>query len=272
MRNRILAGLGAAALATAGLAAPANAVSSTTADLWVVHAIPGQTVDVYIDGVLTLDDFAPEEVEALADVPAGTYTVDIRRGNNPSSAQPILSATVELEAGVSYTAVAHLDTDGDAVLTPFVNDISTIPAGEGKITVRHTANVGAVDVRSGDAVLIENLANPDEEILQVPAATYEDINVVATGDTDPVIELGDVALPAGTNIFVHAFGPADDAFGVIIFAIEDLGAHPAGVPAGEPGLAQAGSATGLAAGVALLVALLAAAGVLVRRQLVGARR
>ena len=34
MRNRILAGLGVAALATAGIAVPANALSSTTADLW----------------------------------------------------------------------------------------------------------------------------------------------------------------------------------------------------------------------------------------------
>lgn len=49
---------GAIAIAIA-MAAPASAVASGKADLSVLHGIPGLTVDVYVNGALTLDDFTP---------------------------------------------------------------------------------------------------------------------------------------------------------------------------------------------------------------------
>ena len=277
MRNRMLAGLGVAALATVGLAAPANAISSNSADLYVVHAVPGVTVDVYADITAdpVLEAFEPMDVAGPLDLPAGDYTFTVvPTGTDPSDpANVAIEADVTLAANTSYTAVAHPLESGDLALSAFVNDISEIPAGEGKITVRHTAQVGAVDVRSGETVLIEGLANPDEaDVLQLPADTYADINVVPTGTDTRAIELGDVALPAGTNIFVHAFGPMNETeFSAVIFTIDGLGATPAGVPAGEAGLGQQSNGGWIAAGAALLLAL-AAAAVVVRRQTVGAER
>ncbi|KQV26655.1 MULTISPECIES: DUF4397 domain-containing protein [unclassified Microcella] len=277
MRNRILAGLGVAALATVGIAAPANAISDTSADLYVVHAFPGLTVDVYVnDGAEpALADFEPMDVAGPLDLPAGDYNFKVvAAGGDPTVPEEVaIELDATLAANTSYTAVAHPAEDGTPVLSAFVNDISEIPAGEGKITVRHTAQVGAVDVRSGDAVLIEALANPDEaDVLQLPADTYADINVVPTGTDTRAIELGDVALPAGTNIFVHAFGPMeDDTFSAVIFTIDGLGATPAEIPAGEAGLGQQPNTGLIAAGAALLLAL-AAAAVIVRRQTVGAER
>ena len=277
MRNRILAGLGVAALATVGVAAPANAISDTSADLYVVHAFPGLTVDVYVnDGAEpALADFAPMDVAGPLDLPAGDYNFKVvAAGGDPSVADEVaIELDATLAANTSYTAVAHPLEDGTPVLSAFVNDISEIPAGEGKITVRHTAQVGAVDVRSGDAVLIEALANPDEaDVLQLPADTYADINVVPTGTDTRAIELGDVALPAGTNIFVHAFGPMEDeTFSAVVFTIDDLHSAPAGVPAGEAGLGQQSNGGLIALGAALMLAL-AGAAVVVRRQTVGAER
>ncbi|MEZ5247294.1 MAG: hypothetical protein R2707_19565 [Acidimicrobiales bacterium] len=72
--RRILAVLLSAFLATGLLAvSPAGAVG--TANLSVVHGIPGLTVDVhvdvYVDGVLTIDVFAPETVAGPLTVASG---------------------------------------------------------------------------------------------------------------------------------------------------------------------------------------------------------
>ena len=124
MRNRILAGLGVAALATVGIAAPANALSSTTADIWVVHAVPGVTVDVYINGDLAIDGFTPGTVTPLVDAATGNYVVDIVADVTPSA--PTITpgtglfgtgaAGVTLEACAAAMAAAvrwHLALGGD---------------------------------------------------------------------------------------------------------------------------------------------------------------
>src|SRR3712207_7358527 len=55
---------------------------------------------------------------------------------------------VEVPAGANATVVAHLDADGNPVLTPFVNDASPTEAGQARLVVRHTAAAPPVDVRS----------------------------------------------------------------------------------------------------------------------------
>lgn len=276
MRNRILAGLGVAALATVGVAAPANAISDTSADLYVVHAFPGAVVDVFVNDEPfgPLQDFAPGTVAGPVDLPAGEYNIKISADGGTID-DALIDETVTLAANMSYTAVAHPANDeaGTPTLTAFVNDISEIPAGQGKITVRHTANAPAVDVRSGDAELAGDLTNGQEIVLGPLAAdTYADVNVVLAGTDTRAIELGDVALPAGTNIFVHAYGPLEDeSFDAIVFPIADLHSAPAGVPAGEAGLGQQSNGGLIALGAALMLAL-AGAAVVVRRQTVGAQR
>lgn len=276
MRNRILAGLGVAALATVGVAAPANAISDTSADLYVVHAFPGAVVDVFVNDepFAPLQDFAPGTVAGPVDLPAGEYNIKISADGGTID-DALIDETVTLAANTSYTAVAHPANDeaGTPTLSAFVNDISEIPAGQGKITVRHTANAPAVDVRSGDAELAGDLTNGQEIVLGPLAAdTYADVNVVLAGTDTRAIELGDVALPAGTNIFVQAYGPLEDeSFDAIVFTIDDLHSAPAGVPAGEAGLGQQWNGGLIALGAALMLAL-AGAAVVVRRQTVGAQR
>ena len=117
------------------------------------------------------------------------------------------------------------------------------------------------------------LANPDEAVLDVAAATYPAVTAGPEGATD-AIDLGDVVLPAGTNILVHAFGPDSDAFSAVVFTIGGL-TTPDGVPAGSAGLVDEGAGAGFgwaAGGAALLLMVLVAAGILVRRQTVSAQR
>lgn len=276
MRNRILAGLGVAALATVGVAAPATALSSTTADIWVVHAFPGVEVDVYINGDLALDSFKPGGVEPLVDVPAGNYVVDIVPAADPAA--PTITegtglfgtgaAGADIEAGVSYSLVAHPEVGGDPVLAAFENDLTPAAAGQASVTVRHTADAPAVDVVAlPNTFLFTGVTNGQEGKTTVPAGTY-DLQVQVDG-ADPqavAIDLPDTALAAGTHYFIHAFGPnAQEAYSVVVFTIGDA---PSGVPAGSAGLvAENGSSpVALVAGGAALLALLAAAGIVVARR------
>jgi len=285
MRNRILAGLGVATLATVGLAAPANAVTDDTADVYIVHAFPGVTVDIDIaDGAIELPGVPPGVaagpgladpnvgVAALGDLAPGSYDVVI---TPEGGGDPVFDDALTLEAGVSYTVVAHPanDADGTFTVSVFENQLTVDEIGNGLITVRHTANVGAVNVFAGGDSIAGPLSNPDEGVLELPAATYPAVTAGPEGATE-AINLGDVTLPAGTNIFVHAFGPdADSEFSAVVFTISGL-TTPDGVPAGSAGLVDEG-ASGLGwavGGAALLLMVLAAAGFLARRQTVSAQR
>lgn len=51
-----------------------------------------------------------------------------------------------MPAGSAVTLVAHLTADGQPAITPFVDDLSAVPAGQARLVVRHTAVAPAADV------------------------------------------------------------------------------------------------------------------------------
>jgi hypothetical protein len=278
MRNRILAGVGIAALATVGLAAPANALSSTTADVWVVHAVPGLTVDVYLNGSLTLEDFEPGTFEPLVDVAPGDYTVDIVAADAtaPAAGASGITLDVAVAANTSYTLVAHPSASGDGnpiLISPFVNDLAAAGAGNASVTVRHTANAPAVDVVAlPSTVLFPGVTNTQAGTTSVPAGEYDiQVQVAGSSPVAVAIDLPNTALAAGTHYFIHAFGAANGPYSPIVFTISDT---PTSVPAGSAGLvAESGTNSALLAGGAALLALLLAAGfVVARRQTLKAGR
>ncbi|CAM5785852.1 DUF4397 domain-containing protein [Cellulomonas persica] len=247
MRTRLLATAGALGLATVALTAgPASAADE--AQLSVLHGVPGLTVDVWVNGERTLDDFEPGELAGPLDLPAGTYTVAITAADAADDSAPAIGPVdLTLEASTSYTAVAHLDASGDPTATLFTNDTSTTKPGEGRLTVRHVAAAPGVDVLAGTDAVITNLENPDEKVLNLPAGTVP-ASVVATGTTEPAL-LGpaDVAVTEGTNTILYAWGDATADPSTLALAtqvIEGLHSDPTAVQAGELGLvAESGSAT-----------------------------
>ena len=82
--------------------------------------------------------------------------------------------------------MAHLAEDGTPTATLFTNDLTMIPAGEGKLTVRHTAAAPAVDVLANGAAAFTNLTNPNEVKANLPVGTIS-AAVALTGTTAPVI-------------------------------------------------------------------------------------
>ncbi len=262
MRKSSIAAASAGALLVTGFAAPAFADGHDTAELSVLHGVPGLTVDVYVNGDLTLDDFEPGTLAGPLELPADTYTVVIAADDSTDDSTPILGPVdLPLEAGMSYTAVAHLDEGGDATVSFFTNDISETAAGEGRVTVRHTAAAPAVDIWAGGEPLFTNLSNPDEVMGDVPADTYE-VAVAAAGTDTVVLGPTDLPVEAGVNTIVYAWGSLDDDnLDLAIQTVSVLSGSPDGIPSGTQGLAASGSSNALI--VAMLLGL-AAVGVTAR--------
>lgn len=249
-------------------ALPASAQSGN-ASVTVVHGVPDTPVDVYVNDAETLADFQPGTVAGPLSLPAGTYQIDIRPAGAAADSEPVISGSADVPAGANATLVAHLDADGGPTLTPFVNDVSAVPAGQSRLTVRHTAAAPAVDILAGGTAVLSAVENGDEGSLVVPASTVS-AAVALAGTTEPVIGPADVALAEGTLNVVYAIGSAEA--GNLDLVVQTItGLHSgAGVPSGSGGDAATAGLPAWALAV-VGVAALAAAGsarraVLVRRK------
>ena len=271
MRTRITAAsAGIAALALAAAPGAVAATDGSTASLSVLHGVPDLPVDVYVNGELTLDDFQPGDLAGPLDLPAGTYSVAITAADAADASAPAIGPVdLPLMAGMNYTAVAHLQADGTPTATLFTNDISPTAAGEGRLTVRHTAAAPAVDILAGGSAVISGLENPDEASMDMAAGTIS-AAVAAAGTTEPVVGPADVTVTEGVSTIVYAWGSLEAGnLDLAVQTIDGLHSAPAGVPSGELGLADASSSTGLLAGMA---ALLLTGAALVGRRVAVARR
>ncbi|WP_181784536.1 DUF4397 domain-containing protein [Pseudonocardia pini] len=234
MRRLVLAACGVlAACATAVATAPA-ASAQETGSVHVVHGIPDTPVDVYVDGQRALDDFAPNTTAGPVDLPAGTRAVVIVAADAADASTPLLSAEADVPAGGDVTLVAHLDASGKPTVTPFVDDVSAVPAGQARLVVRHTAAAPAVDVLANGSPALTGLTNPNQAAAEVPAGTLT-AAVAAAGTTAPVIGPADLTLAEGTATFVHAVGSLQqNSLQLVSFTVDGLHSAPNGVPAGAP--------------------------------------
>ncbi len=269
MNARILRGGMAAAVLVAGVASASPAFAADDAKLSVVHGIPGATVDVWVNGALTLDDFTPSTVAGPLSLAAGTYSVAITASDATSATDKVVLGPIDLPlgAGTNSTAVAFLGTDGKPTAKLFSNDISKTEAGKGRLTVRHVANAPAVDVLANGAAAITGLNNPDEKVLNLAEGTIS-ASVVAAGTTTPAL-LGpaDVPIKSGVNTIVYAYGSAaDKSLALAVQTIDGLAAAPHSVPAGEAGLAAASSFNGGMLAALGAASLLGAAAVFATRR------
>lgn len=121
-----------------GFTAPAQAASK--ASVSVLHAVPGATVDVYVNGKVLLTDFTPGTLTDPQMLAAGRYDLKVVKAGAGASGKAVAEAkNVKVPGGANFTIVAHLDQNSDPTLTPYVSDVSMIPAGKARLIVRHDA-------------------------------------------------------------------------------------------------------------------------------------
>jgi hypothetical protein len=261
-RHTLIAGV----LAAGALLLPTAAFAQDgTGTVTVLHGVPDLTVDVYVNGDLTLEDFSPGTVTDPLELPAGDYQLDVRPADAAADSDPAISGSASLPAGANASIIAHLDAGGAPTLGVFVNDMSPTAAGEARIGVRHTAAAPAVDIAANGDVVSEGLTNPNEAVLDVPAGTIS-AEVRLAGETDPVLGPADVTLAEGTATYVYAIGSAEDGnLDLLVQTVDGLHSDPSGVPAGDAGLADTGGTVTATALAGLGVLALAGAAVTRRR-------
>jgi hypothetical protein len=259
-----LAVTAACGVAMLGTALPATASETEgsggdAAMLSVLHGVPDTTVDVYVNGERTLDDFAPGDLAGPLELPAGDYEIAVTASDAEDDSEPVIGPVdVTLDAGVNYTAAAHLDAEGQPTATAFVNDTSALDAGNGRLVVRHVAAAPAVDVWANGEVAVPGLANPDERSLDLPAGNLE-AAVSVSGETDPVLGPVDVEVTEGAATIVYAWGSAEDgSLALATQTVEGMHSAPEGVPTGNTQVPAEDQGLWWAAGGGAL--LLAAAG------------
>ncbi len=230
------------AATTAGTATAAGA--QDTSDVYVVHGIPGVDVDVYVNDALTLDGFAPKDIAGPLELPAGNYDIKIfAAADAPADTaaertdDPVIDVAPDVPGGADLSVIAHLDAEGTPTLGAFVNDLSETAAGEGRLTVRHTAAAPGVDIVADGAPVppFTGLTNGNEAKADLPAGAYP-TGIAAAGTTEALVD-APVTVAEGSNLVVYAIGDlAGGTFELLTQSFDGLHSAPAAVNAGNSGL------------------------------------
>jgi hypothetical protein len=226
--------LAAGAVALGVTLPPAATSAQSDATVALMHAIPGATVDVVVDGAVVIPGFEPGTMQDLSSFAGQTLTdVEVRAAGTDNVVIGPLAELAVPDSG-SWTVVAHLQADGTPTLTPFENDTSSLPAGQGRLIVRHTAAAPAVDIILADGSRpFTDLANPNEASADLPAGPISGAQIAPTGG-DPIADVPAVEVEAGADLIVYAAGSVDEGtFTFYTQTISGLGGAPTAVNTGN---------------------------------------
>ena len=198
------------------------------AAVYVVHGINGTDlgadealpVDVFVSGAgCVLEDVRFRDIEGPLTLAAGTYDVEIRlAAEEPCAGGVAIEASgVQLAGGDDVSVTAHLAEGGDPTLSLFGNDLSAAD-GSTKISPRHAADFGPVDVVVNGQPAYENVPNGASATAVLDPGTYT--VAIQTPDNETTAFEADLELAAGTLYAAYAVGSvAGGTFEVLLQAI-----------------------------------------------------
>jgi hypothetical protein len=138
---------------------------------------------------------------------------------NCTDLDPTAEATVDLPAAGSVTLMAYWGPTRAVVM--LVNPLECVPAGAGRLTVRHGADDGVLvnlDVRGAgpdgvDKVLITGLAHGGQASAELPVGSYTNVRAVLPGTSMGGDPIGTVSVAAGVVTYEYLYGGNDGAIG-----------------------------------------------------------
>jgi hypothetical protein len=239
------------------------AAAAGTGQVYVIHGLTGQTLDIFIDGKNVCPAAKAKTVVGPLKLAAGKHVVDLRDGGKVAA-----KANFTVRDGSSTDLVAHALADAGMApqVTAFSNDLSAVGRGKARLAVAHAAAAPPADIRVDGKVLFSNVANGEGLTLVVPAKTYS-VDIVPTATAGAPI-LGPVSLPvkAGTLTRVFAIGSVSTGTMDAVVHVLKIGQSGSGTPNRVPTGDGGQAATAFVAGASPLpwaaLALLAAGGLL----------
>ncbi|MEO8695299.1 MAG: DUF4397 domain-containing protein [Acidimicrobiales bacterium] len=216
------------------LAVPANA-QAETGTVTLVHGVRGLVADIYLDGKMVLQVFQPERTAGPLTLPAGPHAVEVRATGAPTTSPALLAATLNIPAGSRQSAVVHLSATGQPAMTVYPDDISTVPAGQARVVLRHAAAAPPIDVQIDQQVVAAALTTAAQTARQLPAGSHA---VAVQSGGRNIVPSNDVNFDAGTANFMYLVGSAtDNSLVWLAQTVSGLGVAPLAVRSGEGGLA-----------------------------------
>jgi hypothetical protein len=129
----------------------------------LVHAVPGLVADVSVDGKVVLTGFTAARVTDPVTLSAGKHTVSLKADNGPDAGKVVLTATLNVIAGTTSTAVVGLTPTGAPKAYVFPETPISVPNGQAAVIVRHVAATGPIKLMVDGAALPGALANGGTE-------------------------------------------------------------------------------------------------------------
>jgi len=222
-----------AASATVGYT-PASAASPAT--VYLIQGVEGASWSMTVDDEQIVDAAPEKEIIGPLKLMPGSHSIS---ATDDSGSE--IAAEVTIAAGESVDVVLHrpVDPTADPLFTSFTNDLATVAAGSGRLTVAHTAVAPPADIRVDGDVLLADVASTEQISTTVPEGIYP-VDIVPTGTDGPKV-LGpvDLSVEAGKLTRVFAIGVAADrnmdaVVQVLAVPVSDA-KSPSAVPAGDGG-------------------------------------
>ena len=193
---------------------PSNPIEISESQIRVIHAgSDAPLVNVTANNNSFVDDVDYAMSSGLATVPSGSYAVAVNAQLPDGTTATVLSADLDTEADVEYTAVALGNVADESLMLKLIaNPEQDIAANYARVQVLHASPaVGLVDVYVTEPNADISMMQPTLSAnymdaspqLEVPAADYQ-IRITAAGLKQAVYDSGTVPLEALGDYFITA--------------------------------------------------------------------
>jgi hypothetical protein len=224
MRNNTK--LAAAAALAAVMAIPtAVGAQDEAAKVRVLHGVgDAPAVDVYANGEELIDALAFANITDYAEVPAGTYLIQVvPDGATIEEGPVVIEAELEFGAGTMTTVAATGTLTGEAGIIPQVVSDMPEPNAEGvQLRASHFSfDAPAVDIApvGGEPVLTDVPFGATSDYLDLPAGPI-DLEIRGAGSPDAVFTIPTLDLEAGNSYSAYAIGSFEEGTFTVIPALD----------------------------------------------------
>ena len=218
-------------------------IAASEAGIQVLHGVPGTEVDVYVNGEAIATGFESGTIAGPIAMEPGDYEValypatDLPPANSADRSDEALFTQMVPVGGSAASVVAHLDEGGEIAISPFLEQLSAVDPGQGRIMIRHLMAAGDAEA-TVDGEVVGSLAPGEEAAVEVDAGS---VDVEITGSNGDVLASATVAVDDGELVSLSAIGAPGSSAELVVQRYSGLATAPAAVPTGDSGLLDGGS-------------------------------